>query len=210
MDDFSSIMFDASKLPFEDNIKLTSEFVKKNRHRILIEGACDEITDASGNEKSDLTTAEKAEEYFTRTGVDLIVANLGTEHRASAMELKYYDENARSIKDKVGNRIVLHGASSVLPEKIGNLFKDGVCKVNIWAALERDSSPALFRDMVINAAKVAGGRAVKQLKDEGLLGEKCHTEGKASLSCFTTLYRQNIIFSAMVKICSGYYDLWYK
>jgi hypothetical protein len=64
--------------------------------------------------------------------------------------------------------------------------------------------------MVINAAKVAGGRAVKQLKDEGLLGEKCHTEGKASLSCFTTLYRQNIIFSAMVKICSGYYDLWYK
>jgi len=61
MNSFSSIMFDASKLPFDENIKLTSEFVKEKGHQILVEGACDEIVDASGNIKTELTTAEKAE-----------------------------------------------------------------------------------------------------------------------------------------------------
>ena len=210
MNAFSSIMFDASKLPFSENIRLTREFVKEKGHQILVEGACDEIVDASGNAKSDLTTAQKAEEYLKSTKVDLIVANLGTEHRASSMDLKYYGENARSIKEKVGTKIVLHGASSVLPSQIERLFEDGVCKVNIWAALERDSTPALFKDMLINASKVVGGETVELLKKEGLLGEKCEAQGKASLDYFTTLYRQKIIFDEMIKICKGYFELWYK
>jgi len=126
------------------------------------------------------------------------------------MNLKYYGENARSIKEKVENRIVLHGASSVLPNQIGNLFEDGVCKVNIWAALERDSTPVLFRDMVENASKVAGEKTVELLKNEGLLGGKCENGEKASLCNFTTLYRQKIIFDEMIKICKGYFELWYK
>lgn len=210
MNMFSSIMFDASKLPFRENIKLTSEFVREKGHQILVEGACDEIVDASGNVKSELTSAQNAEEYFKDTGVDLIVANLGTEHRASAMNLEYYGQKARDIKDKVGNRIVLHGASSVLPSQIGSLFEDGVCKVNIWTALERDSTPVLFRDMVVNASKVVGNEEVELLKNEGLLGERCETGDKASLGYFTTLYRQNIVFNEIMKMCKGYFELWYK
>ena len=69
-----------------------------------MEGACDEIVDATGNDKSELTTPEKAEEYFNETGVDLIVANLGTEHRASAKDLKYYGDYAKKIKEKIGTK----------------------------------------------------------------------------------------------------------
>jgi sugar (pentulose or hexulose) kinase len=38
-----------------------------------------------------------------------------------------------------------------------------VCKVNIWTAFERDSSPALLKDMVRNAAKVAGSAVAAKL-----------------------------------------------
>ena len=210
MSQFSSIMFDASTIPFDENIKLTAQFVKEQGDKIVIEGACDEIVDAEGNEKSDLTTAEKAEKYFNETGVDLIVANLGTEHRASASNLKYYGDYAREIKQRIGTRIVLHGASSVPGDQIANLIDDGICKVNLWTALERDSSPVLFRSMVENAATVAGGEFANKMKNEGLLGAKCQTQGKASIKYFTTEYRQNIVFQEMKKIVYGYLKLWYR
>lgn len=210
MSAFSSIMFDASRLSFQDNIKLTKQFVKDRGAKIVVEGACDEIVDATGNAKSELTTPEKAEEYFNKTGVDLIVANLGTEHRASAKNLKYYGDYAKKIKDRIGSRIVLHGASSVPGDQISHLIEDGVCKVNLWTALERDSSPALLKSMVENASKVAGGDVVEKLKNEELLGSKCASEERASLGYFTTEYRQNIIFIEMKKIVNAYLKLWYR
>ena len=53
MNMFSMIMYDASTLPFEENIKLTAEFVRKHGHEIVIEGACDEIVDATGDTRSE-------------------------------------------------------------------------------------------------------------------------------------------------------------
>lgn len=206
---FSSIMFDASRLPFVENMKVTGEFVRKQRDKIVIEGACDEIVDATGSDKSDLTSAEKAFEYFNETGADLIVANLGTEHRASAKDLMYYSENAKSIKEKIGTKIVLHGASSVPAEQVSGLFADGVCKVNIWTLLERDSSPKLFADMIANASKVAGSETVGRLKGEDLLGQKCTEIDRASIHYFTTTYRQGIIYEEMKKMVMSYLKLWY-
>lgn len=207
---FSSIMFDASKAHFQENIRLTRQFVKEQGYKIVIEGACDEIVDATGNEKSELTTDEKAEKYFIGTGVDLIVANLGTEHRANGKDLKYYGDYARRIKERIGTRIVLHGASSVPGDQIEHLFDDGICKVNLWTTLERDSSPALLKSMVENASKIAGSAFVEELKGAKLLGVKCASEGKASLEYFTTEYRQSIIFNEMKKVVNGYLRLWYK
>jgi len=207
---FSSIMFDASKMPFAGNISLTRSFVAEHGRDIVIEGACDEIVDAAGDEKSELTTAQHAEQYYRETGVDLIVANLGTEHRASAKNLQYHSDCAREIKASIGTRIVLHGASSVPGEQIAHLIDDGVCKVNLWTALERDSSPALFTDMVEHAAGVAGTAAIEQLKDRGLLGGTCSSAGKASIDYFTTAYRQNIIFKEMKNIVQDYLQLWYR
>ena len=103
MAQFSSIMFDASGLPFDENIALTSQFVEKHGSEIVIEGACDET------ESCELTTPENAARYVAETGADFIVANLGTEHRASAAELKYHGELARRIKERIGAKIVLHG-----------------------------------------------------------------------------------------------------
>ncbi len=76
MNQFSMIMYDASTLPFEENIRKTAAFVKKNSGEIVIEGACDEIVDAIGQDKSELTTPEKAKRYLEETSMAYIVANL--------------------------------------------------------------------------------------------------------------------------------------
>lgn len=207
--EYSSIMYDASELPFDENIKKTAEFVNRCKDLILIEGACDEIVDATGTKHNELTTPENALRYANETGVDLIVANLGTEHRATGKELKYYGNVARSIKEKIGTKIVLHGTSSVSNEQVRELFNDGICKVNIWTALERDSTPVLFEDMVRNASKIADKATIKRLIDEGYLTEKCLTNEKPALANYTTLYRQDIIFNQMKKMVKEYLEMWY-
>jgi len=189
LSDFSSIMFDASTLPFDENILATAEFVKKMKSSIVIEGACDEIFDASGNEHNALSTPENAERFYHETGADMIVANLGTEHRASGQVLHYYGDVAEQIRDKIGQNIVLHGLSSVPLSQVKNLYHDGVCKANIWTILERDASVILLDEMLKNSDKIAGSNA--------------------KISHFTTMYRQDIVFNEMKKIIRSYLDMWY-
>ncbi|MBS7262673.1 MAG: class II fructose-bisphosphate aldolase [Eubacteriales bacterium] len=207
--DYASIMYDASNLPLEQNIVKTAEFVRRRHNDILIEGACDEIVDATGTQHNAITTPERAEEYFNRTGADLIVANLGTEHRASGKDLHYYGDAARAIKARIGANIVLHGTSSVPNDTVRSLYADGVCKVNIWTALERDSSPALLDDMVRHASKVGGPKAVEKLVADGYLTEKCATGEATALTHFTTVYRQDVIFDRMKKMVRDYLEMWY-
>ena len=209
MSKFSMIMYDASNLPFEENIRLTARFVMENGHKIVIEGACDEIMDATGDERSSLTTPEQAIKYLNQTKADFIVANLGTEHRASASDLKYHGDLARQISKLTGPKLVLHGASSVGNDQIRNLFNDGIAKVNIWTIMERDSSPVLFEDMVKNASNVIGKERTEAMIESGLLGENVIKSTKASLSHYTTAYRQDIIFGEMKKIVMEYFKLWY-
>lgn len=132
--------------------------------------------------------------------MDVVVANLGTEHRVSGQDLHYYYDAARAIKAKIGPRICLHGTSSVSNNQIGKLFEDGICTVNIWTALERDASPALTEWIVKNAAKVGGPKTEQKLIDEGYLTESSKTGNK---SHFTTAARQEIIFKEMKKITAA-------
>jgi len=207
---YSSVMYDASSLPLEENIKKTSAYVQRKGKELLIEGACDEIVDATGTERCEITDPEKCADYMTRTGVDMVVANLGTEHRASSQNLHYYADSANLIRQRIGTKICLHGTSSVSDDQIKSLFDDGICKVNIWTALERDASPALTEFMVKNAAKCGGPRLEQKLIDEGYLSAATRTGDSASLQHFTTTARQEIIFREMKRIVRGYLELWYR
>lgn len=207
---YSSVMYDASSLPMEENIAKTKAYVQRKGHELLIEGACDEIVDATGEARCEITDADKCERYKKETGVDVVVANLGTEHRASSQDLHYYSDAAKAIKAKIGHHICLHGTSSVSNDQIKKLFDDGICKVNIWTALERDASPALTEWTVKNAAKCGGSKVEQKLIEEGYLTEASKTGDKASLQHFTTTARQEIIFEEMKKIVRGYLNLWYR
>ena len=206
---FSSVMYDASAAPWAVNLARTADFVAAQGDQLLIEGAADEIVDATGRVRGELTSPERAEEFVARTGVDMVVANLGTEHRASAADLRYVPEAARAISARIGPRLVLHGASSVPAAQLAGLFGDGVCKVNIWTILERDTSPLLLRRMVEHADAVAGPEATA-LAAEGLLGPGAPVAGRADIAYFTTAWRQEIVLAGMRRIVADYLDLWYR
>ena len=144
---FASVMYDCSHLALAANAKLTAAFVRQFRDKLLIEGAVDEILESGQTVKSELTRAEDAERYVHETGVDLIVCNLGTEHRATMADRKYNGQRAREISKKVGKILVLHGTSSLSNKEIGSLANDGVVKVNIWTRLEETGGQALARDV---------------------------------------------------------------
>ena len=93
-------------------------------------------------------------------------------------------------------------------DQVASLFDDGVCKVNIWTALERDSSPALLEDMVKHSGQVAGPHAARLLEEE-YLGPNSQVAHKADLGYYTTLYRQGVVFDRMREIVLDYLELWY-
>lgn len=207
---FSSVMFDASSLPFADNIMATRCYVERHRDAIVIEGACDSISHVGESGTVPCTTPDDAEHYYRATGADWIVANLGTEHRASVSKLGYRNDVAREIGRRIGPRLCLHGASSVAPDRLGTLFDDGVGKVNLWTALERDSSADLLADLVAHAAPVAGPAAALRLQKAGLLGLKADVVGPVSLDHCTTRHRQQIVFQSMKHAVSEHLARWYR
>jgi hypothetical protein len=75
--------------------------------------------------------------------------------------------------------------------------------------MERDSSPVLFENMVKNASNVIGKDKTEAMIESGLLGENVIKSTKASLSHYTTAYRQDIILGEMKKIVMEYFKLWY-
>ena len=104
---------------------------------------------------------------------------------------------------------MLHGCSSVPLQQLRNLWTDGVCKVNIWTTLERDTAPALLEHMTVNAAKIVGSRRARQLRSRGILGNNCDLDSEPSLTHYTASWRKDIIFREMNRIVYEFLEMWY-
>lgn len=205
---FSSVMFDASALPFEENIAKTRRYVKQHGKEVVIEGACDIVALSGEVDATPATAPNDAERYYRDTGVDWIVANLGTEHRAGIAKLRYRDDVAREIARHIGPHLSLHGVSSVDPDHLGRLFEDGIGKVNFWTALERDSASKLLTALVEHASEAAGPTTAREMQQRGLLGSKADVLSPVSLDYCTTRFRQGIVFESMKRIVSAYLARW--
>lgn len=143
------LMFDASACPIEENIRLTSEFVARAGSRVVVEACPDKVYEHAELLRKNLSEADllsepaSVENYVRRTGVDLIVPNLGTEHRTvSAAPLEYRRDIARDITRRVGPRQALHGTSS-LGGRLGDVGEDGIVKINYYTAMARAATVAL-------------------------------------------------------------------
>ena len=81
----NSVMFDAQLFPLEENVRLTSEYVERFGNRVLVEGIMDELS-VLGEMKAhdDDSYVPRAVDYVSKTGVDFLVADLGTEQQSAA------------------------------------------------------------------------------------------------------------------------------
>jgi len=168
---FSSVMIDGSHHSYEDNVKVTKQVVEYARqYDVTVEGELGVlagIEDAVVADKSTYTKPEQVEDFVKKTGVDSLAISIGTSHGAMKFKPEQCTRDSRGvlvppalrfdILDEIEKRIpgfpiVLHGASSVIPEYVqiinsnGGKLKDAVgipedqlrkaarsavCKVNI-------------------------------------------------------------------------------
>jgi fructose-bisphosphate aldolase class II len=133
-DGFTSVMIDASHHPFEENVRLTREVVEYAHARgVVVEaelGRLAGVEDAISVSKEDATYTDpdQAVEFVERTGIDSLAIAIGTSHGAYKFkgEPKLDFERLEIIGNKLPNTpLVLHGASTVLPEFVALCNKYG-------------------------------------------------------------------------------------
>jgi len=206
-DKFASVMCDASEKPFEENISITAEYVEKTKGRVVVEGAVDEIfEDGAEGEKNDPTTPEQAQEFLARTGVDIMVPNVGTEHRATADQVKYLSDVARSISDVVGKIMCLHGTSSAKPEDLPRLPYDGFVKINVYTTLAVHGGQALARKLLDDVGSIFDESILNELVEQEVLG-KAVMEKKAdkpTLNGLCNPARRDAWFKAVRNRCGQF------
>ena len=122
---FTSVMIDASSHPFEENIKITKKVVEyAHDHGVVVEAELGKLAGIEDDVKvkdadAAYTDPDQVEEFVGRTGVDSLAIAIGTSH--GAYKFKGEPKLRFDILEKVAQKlpgfpIVLHGASSVIPE----------------------------------------------------------------------------------------------
>ena len=143
-DYLASVMFDAQKYPLEDNIKMTSDYVNKYKNKLMIEGIMDQLSVSVINTQRTSVYdnyPERALDYIKKTGIDFLVADLGTEQQATEIGKSIYlKKRALDIGQLVGDKIlVLHGTSCLSGDEIATLPEDGILRVNMWTRIAREA-----------------------------------------------------------------------
>jgi fructose-bisphosphate aldolase class II len=179
---FTSVMIDGSKHPFEENIALTAKVVEYAHERgVTVEGELGKLAGIEddvkvSDEDSSFTRPEEVEEFVSRTGVDSLAIAIGTSHGAYKFKPGQKPRLRFDILDEVSKRlpgfpIVLHGASSVIPEFVKVINENGgkmpdaigipeemlrdaarsaVCKINIDSDLRLGMTAGIREHMAKN------------------------------------------------------------
>ena len=131
---FTSVMIDGSKYNFEENVELTKEVVDYAHQRgVVVEAELGKLAGIEDDvnvsaEDSMYTAPNQAKEFVERTGCDSLAIAIGTSHGAYKFkgEAKLRFDILEEIKKKIPNTpIVLHGASTVIPELVEMCNKYG-------------------------------------------------------------------------------------
>jgi fructose/tagatose bisphosphate aldolase len=156
----ASVMFDAQKYKPEENIKLTSEYMKKYGKQVLVEGIMEELSvEGHAVGKGGDRYIEKAVDYISRTGVDFLVADLGTEQQSSSIgKGEYLGGRARELTSELGkDMLVLHGTSCLSNEQMSMLPRDGIVRVNMWTRIVREAGQYAARRLAERMDRVRQG-----------------------------------------------------
>lgn len=140
---FTSIMYDCSTAPYEENIEKVAEMVKIcHAMGRTVEGELGHVGDNAGagkleNPSDYFTDPETAADFVKRTGVDSLAVAVGNAHGDYAFPPKLDFERIRVIAEKTGIPLVLHGGSGLSDTDFKTAVKEGVAKVNIFTDIDK-------------------------------------------------------------------------
>ncbi|MCL2579611.1 MAG: class II fructose-1,6-bisphosphate aldolase [Oscillospiraceae bacterium] len=133
---FTSVMIDGSHHSFEENIAITKKVVEyAHAHGVSVEGELGRLAGVEddvnvSDEDASYTRPEEVQEFVERTGVDSLAIAIGTSHGAYKFKPGQNPQLRFDILEEVEKRlpgfpIVLHGASSVVPEYVKMINENG-------------------------------------------------------------------------------------
>ena len=135
---FTSVMFDGSHLPFEENARLTAEIKK-----LAAEYGADcegEIGCVGGSEDGsediaiNCTSPAQALEFYEKTNVDALAVAIGNAHGNYKQAPKLRFDIIEKTASLVGAPLVLHGGTGILPDDFRKCISLGINKINIATA----------------------------------------------------------------------------
>jgi len=138
---FTSLMYDGSKLPFDENVKMTKKVVEMaHACDIPVEaelgqigkmGDSDEPGVALDKVKETMAKPDEAAKFVELTEIDSLAAAVGTIHGCRTPFAKLDIPRIEKIRKLTEVPLVLHGASGVNDEEIEKGIAAGICKINI-------------------------------------------------------------------------------
>ena len=190
---FTSVMIDGSHHSFEENIRVTREVVEYAHERgVWVEaelGQLAGVEDDVSAEENVFTDPDEAAEFVERTGCDSLAVAIGTSHGAYKFkgEAKLdLDRLERISQTLPGYPLVLHGASSVLPEyvEMANKYggeiagasgvpeemllraaRSGVCKINIDTDIRLAVTATLRKELAENPSNFDPRKYLKPARE---------------------------------------------
>jgi fructose-bisphosphate aldolase class II len=161
----SSIMFDGSTLPYEENIRQTREVVRAaHALGVSVEGELGSIAGTAaerggigaspdGDESAEghvslFTDPDLAVDFVQRTGLDTLAISFGNVHGTYRGEPQLNLELVRQIHAKVDVPLVMHGASGLADGEYRKIVESGISKVCYYTAMGRRAAADIRRMLV--------------------------------------------------------------
>ena len=157
---FTSVMYDGSGMPLEDNISMTCKVLEVARvFGVSVEAELGRIVGTEDDISVDdaeafLADPEEAERFVTETGVDALAVAVGTAHGLYKGEPKLDFDRLAEINRLVSCPLVLHGASGVSDESIKRTIELGVRKINIDTNIREAFAGSMRSAMEDNPAEI--------------------------------------------------------
>lgn len=181
---FSSVMFDGSVLPLEENIAQTKKAVEiANGYGASVEGEIGMMTRREGDDSSVeeeehnddeslYTDPDMAADFVAKTGVSALACSFGTAHGIYLKAPKLDFDRVAAINSKIDVPIVMHGGSGVSDDDYRKVIANGVRKINYYTYMAKAGGMAIkenvddlvfYHDMTVKATaamKENAGRAM--------------------------------------------------
>ena len=134
---FTSVMFDASNLPYEANVAATAEIVARcHACAVWVEAELGEVGGKDGAHGPGVRTdPEEAASFVAATAVDALAVAVGTSHAMRTRDARLDFELIRRLRGRVAVPLVLHGSSGVSDADLTRAVAAGMTKVNIATRL---------------------------------------------------------------------------
>lgn len=147
---FTSVMFDGSKYPLEENINRTREVVELAHAKgAAVEAEIGRVGGAEGDYKSVdvlVTSVEEAKRFAKEAGVDALAVAIGTAHGNYTVQPKLRIDRLKEIFETIETPLVLHGGTGLTEDDFKNCIANGIKKINI-ATASYDNSARKIREV---------------------------------------------------------------